>query len=66
MAPYSDNDEDSRKHFTKLRELAGEIREKSIENISMKYLSMGMSNDFEVALQEGANMIRIGRALFKK
>ncbi len=65
MAPYSDNVEDSRKYFAKLRELASQIREKFIENVSIKYLSMGMSNDFEVALQEGANMIRVGRALFK-
>lgn len=65
MAPYSDDSENSRRFFKELKALASEIKDKSIENISMKYLSMGMSNDFEVALQEGANMIRIGRALFK-
>ncbi|MBN4074507.1 MAG: YggS family pyridoxal phosphate-dependent enzyme [Alkaliphilus sp.] len=63
MAPYSNDAENSRKFFNELKELASEI--KPIDNVCMKYLSMGMSNDFEVALQEGANMIRIGRALFK-
>ncbi|MGV8146466.1 MAG: YggS family pyridoxal phosphate-dependent enzyme [Alkaliphilus sp.] len=65
MAPYSDDAENSRGFFKELKALASEIEGKSIDNISMKYLSMGMSNDFEVAIEEGANMIRIGRALFK-
>lgn len=50
--------------FRRLRELRDEIEQAGIENISMQYLSMGMTNDFEVAIEEGANMIRVGRAIF--
>jgi hypothetical protein len=50
--------------FKLLRELKDEIQRKDLENITMKYLSMGMTNDFEVAIEEGANMIRVGRAIF--
>ncbi len=64
MAPLYENPEDCRPCFRKLKELAEEIRAENIENVEMTYLSMGMSNDFEVAIEEGSNMVRIGRAIF--
>jgi pyridoxal phosphate enzyme (YggS family) len=64
MAPYSDNPEDSRDTFARTRELFEEIREAKIGGGEFNILSMGMSNDFEVAIEEGANLVRVGRALF--
>ena len=49
-----------------LRGLSETVRREAIPNIDMRYLSMGMSQDFEVAIQEGANMVRIGSAIFKR
>ncbi|MEW6618663.1 MAG: YggS family pyridoxal phosphate-dependent enzyme [bacterium] len=66
IAPLVLNPEDTRPYFRALVNLRDEIVHQQIENVEMKYLSMGMSNDFEVALEEGANMIRIGRAIFCK
>ncbi len=62
LAPYSDDPEKSRPYFRKLRELA-EIHRGSFSG-ERPVLSMGMSHDFEVALEEGATMVRIGTALF--
>ena len=53
-----------RKCFIKLRELFHEIRTAEIPNVEMEYLSMGMTNDFEIAIEEGANIVRIGTAIF--
>jgi len=64
IAPFKENPEDVRAYFRHLREIFQSIKEKSIENVSMEYLSMGMSNDFEVAIEEGANMVRIGTSIF--
>lgn len=64
MAPFYENPEDCRPCFRKLRELIKEVKAKNIKNVEMTYLSMGMSNDFEVAIEEGSNMVRIGRAIF--
>ena len=50
--------------FIKLRELFDEIKTNEIPNVEMKFLSMGMTNDFEIAIEEGANIIRIGTAIF--
>ena len=66
MAPYSDNPENSRPYFKALRELRDDIRRSGIARISMDELSMGMTDDFEVAIEEGATIIRIGRAIFGK
>jgi len=65
IAPEVDDAELARPYFRRLREIFELIRSKNIENIEMQYLSMGMSNDFEVAIEEGSNMVRIGRAIFK-
>jgi pyridoxal phosphate enzyme (YggS family) len=62
MPPYADVAEASRSYFIALRELRGTIEEK--EGIPLPELSMGMSTDFAVAIEEGATMVRIGRAIF--
>lgn len=64
MAPYSENPEDARIHFKNLKSLSSTIKDLNLDGISMDYLSMGMSNDFKVAIEEGANMVRIGTAIF--
>ncbi|MDD2671175.1 MAG: YggS family pyridoxal phosphate-dependent enzyme, partial [Syntrophales bacterium] len=64
MAPWSDNPEDARPIFRGLRQLRDRISGEKIEGISMKELSMGMSDDFQVAIEEGATIVRIGRRLF--
>ena len=64
IAPLGENPEDCRPYFRKLKELGEGVKAEDIENVKMVYLSMGMSNDFEVAIEEGSNMVRIGRAIF--
>ena len=64
IAPIVEDKEEVRLYFRKLRELSKEIKKKNIKNIRMDYLSMGMTEDFEVAIEEGANMVRIGRGIF--
>lgn len=64
MAPYSENPEDARKYFRRMKKLFDDIKNSKIENISMEYLSMGMTGDFEVAIEEGSNMVRIGTGIF--
>lgn len=64
MAAYSDDPEKSRPTFERLRELFEEIRERGTGGPRFNILSMGMSNDYEVAIQEGANLVRVGSALF--
>lgn len=65
MAPIVDDPEICRPMFKGLRELSEKIREENIQNVEMKYLSMGMTQDFEVAIEEGANLVRVGSAVFK-
>ncbi len=64
MAPLSENPEDARPHFRRLRELAHEVQQLRLPNIDMQHLSMGMSGDFEVAVEEGATLVRVGTAIF--
>jgi pyridoxal phosphate enzyme (YggS family) len=64
MPPFSENPEDSRPYFQKLRQLAESIAKKNIPNVSLKEISMGMSGDFEVAVEEGATLVRVGTAIF--
>lgn len=64
IAPIEEDKEKVRPYFRKLRELSKEIKSKNIKNVKMDYLSMGMTDDFEVAIEEGANMVRIGRGIF--
>ncbi|MDD3250616.1 MAG: YggS family pyridoxal phosphate-dependent enzyme [Smithellaceae bacterium] len=64
MPPYSDNPENSRPYFQALRRLRDEIHAAAIPNVRMDELSMGMTDDFEVAIEEGATIVRVGRAIF--
>jgi len=64
IAPMVKDKEETRQYFGKLRELSEEIKCKNIRNVKMDYLSMGMTEDFEIAIEEGANMVRIGRGIF--
>ena len=64
MAPFSDNPEDSRPTFARAAELFHEVRTAQIARGDFAILSMGMTNDYQVAIEEGANLVRIGRALF--
>ncbi len=64
MAPGGPGIGPKKEAFKKLRNVYGVLKTLKHENIRMKYLSMGMSDDFEAAIEEGSNMIRIGKALF--
>lgn len=64
MPPYFSNPEEVRPYFKELRELRDEIEEQSQGELQLKELSMGMSNDFQVAIEEGATLVRIGTAIF--
>jgi pyridoxal phosphate enzyme (YggS family) len=64
MPPYSEDPEASRPWFQKLRELAADIKKEKMPNVFMNELSMGMSSDFEVAVEEGATLVRVGTAIF--
>ncbi len=64
MAPFTKDPEETRPFFAGLRELSSEIKEKNWEKINMVELSMGMSQDYQVALEEGATILRLGRILF--
>lgn len=64
MAPYSENPEEARPTFIRLRELFDEIKFRKIGGDKFRHLSMGMSGDYPVAVEEGATMVRVGTALF--
>ncbi|XOQ19042.1 MAG: Pyridoxal phosphate homeostasis protein [Sporanaerobacter sp.] len=66
IAPFSENPEEVRFVFRDLRNLGYEIEKRNYENLEMKYFSMGMTNDYKVAIEEGANIVRIGTAIFGK
>ncbi len=65
MAPLNAPEDEIRDVFFGLSKISIDISKKKYDNISMDYLSMGMSNDFEIAIEEGSNIVRIGTALFK-
>ncbi|MCM8797465.1 MAG: YggS family pyridoxal phosphate-dependent enzyme [Candidatus Omnitrophica bacterium] len=64
IAPLTDNPQKARPYFKKLRELKDEINGLRITNCNLQILSMGMTDDFEVAIEEGADMLRLGRVIF--
>ncbi|MDE6024420.1 MAG: YggS family pyridoxal phosphate-dependent enzyme [Lachnospiraceae bacterium] len=64
IAPFVENPEENRVHFRKLYQLSLDIKSKSIDNIGMNVLSMGMTNDYMVAIEEGATMVRVGTGIF--
>ncbi|MDO5403744.1 MAG: YggS family pyridoxal phosphate-dependent enzyme [Eubacteriales bacterium] len=63
-APNVEKAEENRDYFRKLKQLCVDINEKNIDNISMDTLSMGMTNDYSVAIEEGATFVRVGTAIF--
>lgn len=64
IAPYVDEPEDNRMYFRKIKELSVDIAAKNIDNVSMDILSMGMTGDYTVAIEEGATMVRVGTGIF--
>ena len=64
IAPFVDNPEENRGIFKKLFEFAVDIGRKNIDNVTMSVLSMGMTGDYEVAIEEGATMVRVGTGIF--
>ncbi len=64
IAPYVVDSEENRPLFHKIKELAIDIHNENIDNVSMGILSMGMTNDYEVAVEEGATMVRVGTGIF--
>lgn len=65
MGQLSDSSAANRPVFALLRTLAEEVSAQQFPGVTMQYLSMGMTNDFEIAIEEGANLVRIGRAIFR-
>ncbi len=64
IAPYVENPEENRNVFARLQKLSVDIAEKNIDNVSVGVLSMGMTNDYEIAIEEGATMVRVGTGIF--
>jgi pyridoxal phosphate enzyme (YggS family) len=64
IPPFSENPEEVRPHFRRLRELAERVDRLKIEAVSMRELSMGMSHDYSIAIEEGATIVRVGTAIF--
>ncbi len=64
IAPYVENPEENRQYFARLRQLSVDINRKNIDNVSMDVLSMGMTGDYLVAIEEGATYVRVGTGIF--
>lgn len=64
IAPFVENPEENRPVFARLQKLSVDIAKKNIDNVSVDILSMGMTNDYQVAIEEGATMIRVGTGIF--
>ena len=64
IAPYTEDPESNREYFREIKKLSVDIRDKNIDNVSMDVLSMGMTGDYMVAVEEGATMVRVGTGIF--
>ena len=64
IAPFVDDPEDNRQYFRDIKQLSVDIAHKNIDNVSMNVLSMGMTGDYTVAIEEGATMVRVGTGIF--
>lgn len=64
IAPFVENPEENRPVFAQLRKLSVDIANKNIDNVSVEILSMGMTNDYQIAIEEGATIVRVGTAIF--
>ena len=66
IAPFVENPEDNRLYFRRIHQLSVDITKENIDNVSMDVLSMGMTGDYMVAIEEGATMVRVGTGIFGK
>ncbi len=66
IAPYVEDPEENREIFREIFQLAVDIKRKNIDNVNMDILSMGMTNDYMVAIEEGSTMVRVGTGIFGK
>ncbi len=66
IAPYVENAEENKQYFMRLRQLSVDIMNKNIDNVSMDILSMGMTGDYQTAVEEGASYVRVGTGIFGK
>ncbi|MBI4283171.1 MAG: YggS family pyridoxal phosphate-dependent enzyme [Chloroflexi bacterium] len=64
MGPRFGNPEDSRPYFVETRRIFDRIKQRNLPNVEMRYLSMGMTNSYQIAIEEGANIVRLGTRLF--
>lgn len=64
IAPFVENAEDNRLYFREIKQLSVDIKNQNIDNVSMDVLSMGMTGDYEVAIEEGATLVRVGTGIF--
>lgn len=64
VAPFVDNPEDNREYFSQIKKLSVDIMKKNIDNVTMSILSMGMTGDYMVAIEEGATIVRVGTGIF--
>lgn len=66
IAPFDLDAENIRKYFKEMKDIFDSVKNNTYNNIEMKYLSMGMTNDYEIAIEEGANVIRVGTGIYGK
>ena len=64
IAPFVENPEDNRLYFRRIHQLSVDITKENIDNVNMDVLSMGMTGDYMVAIEEGATMVRVGTGIF--
>lgn len=64
IAPYTENPEDNRNYFHRLKQLSVDIERENVDNVSMDMLSMGMTGDYQIAIEEGATFVRVGTGIF--
>ena len=64
IAPFVENPEDNRMYFRQIHQLSVDIKEQNIDNVRMDILSMGMTGDYTVAIEEGATLVRVGTGIF--
>lgn len=64
IAPFDENPDNGRKYFAELKKLYDDYKKIEHDNLDFKYLSMGMSHDYKVAIEEGSNLVRVGTAIF--
>ena len=66
LPPFSDHLDDARPYFAELRQLRDPLAQRNLTHVGVKDLSMAMSHDYQVAIEEGATMVRVGTAIFGK